>query len=53
MNHYVVKQTRGKRFLAGFLDVIIVIIVALFLYIPASLIAEKTVLIKLWVKFMF
>jgi len=41
MNHYVVKQTRGKRFLAGFLDVIIVIIVALFLYIPASLIAEK------------
>ncbi|OQC09931.1 MAG: RDD family protein [Tenericutes bacterium ADurb.Bin087] len=41
MNHYVVKQTMGKRFLAGLLDTIIVIVVALFIYIPAQIIAEK------------
>ena len=50
MNHYVVKQTAGKRFLAGFLDTIFVIILALFLYIPARTIVDNNGLIEVFVK---
>lgn len=39
MNRYVVKQTSGKRFLAGFLDVVFVFILSVFLYTPASAIS--------------
>lgn len=50
MNHYVVKQTKGKRFLAGFLDAVFVIVIALFLYIPARTIADANGLIDTFAK---
>lgn len=39
MNRYIVKQTSGKRFLSGFLDVIFVFILSVFLYTPAAAIS--------------
>ena len=41
MNHYFVRQTNGKRFLAGFLDFVIVVVLAIFLYVPAQMIGEQ------------
>lgn len=41
MNHYFVRQTNGKRFLAGFLDFVIVVVLAIFLYVPATMIGES------------
>lgn len=41
MNHYFVRQTNGKRFLAGFLDFVIVVVLAIFLYVPATMIGEN------------
>lgn len=42
MNHYFVSQTTGKRFLAGFLDFVFVVILALFLFVPAQVIADNS-----------
>ncbi len=36
MNHYLKRQTSGKRFLAGFLDLVLVLLLTIFVYIPAS-----------------
>lgn len=40
MNHYFKSQTAGKRFLAGFLDLVFVLLLSIFAYIPAVHIAN-------------
>lgn len=36
MNHYFKPQTSGKRFLAGFLDLVFVLLLSIFVYVPAA-----------------
>ncbi|MDY0214510.1 MAG: RDD family protein [Bacilli bacterium] len=41
MNHYFVNQTSGKRFLAGFLDFVFVLILTIFMYVPTQAITAR------------
>lgn len=46
MNHYLTLQKDGKRFLAGFLDLVFVIVAALLVYMPIQAIAESIGMIQ-------